>query len=109
MATTAGRPWRTRGLRHPGEGVAAGGAGTLAGVEDGELQGAGVMQQGAETGAGDEVGGAVAFALEDEDAFLGGVVEAAVADEVEDVEVLEQGPLEGGEGGLGEDHEVQLA
>ena len=104
-----GQALADEGLAHPGKGVAAARACTLTGIEDGELESARVMQQGSETGARDEVGAGVVLTLEGENAFLRDLVEAAVADEMEDVEVLEQRALQVGQGGLGHHHELEQA
>ncbi len=92
----------------PGERVASGGPRPLAGVEDGELHRPGIVEQGAEAGARDAVRRAV-VALEHEHALLRLLVETAVADEVEHVEVVEQGALQPRQGGVLEDRDLETA
>ena len=96
------------GLADAGERVASGRPRALARVEDGELHGPGVVEQRPEPRARDPVRRAV-VALEDEDALLRLLVEAAVADEVEDVEVVEQGALQARQGRVLEDRDAEAA
>jgi hypothetical protein len=96
------------GLTDAGEGVTSGGAGALAGVENGELHVARVVEQGAEPGTRDAMRRAV-VALENEHALVELAVEAAVADEVEDVERVEQGALQCGQRRVVEDDELDEA
>ena len=102
------QPLSDERLPHAGEGVASGGAGTLAGVEHRQLHVASVVQQRPEPVARDAVAAAVVL-LEDEHALLRIVVETAVADEVEDVVVVEQRALESSEGCGVEHRHGQLA
>ena len=78
-------------LGHPGEGVTAAGAGSLAGVEHRQLHVAGVVQQGAEA-VSRRPGAPCRPRARGRARPPGRLVEAAVPDEVEDVERRRAGP-----------------